>query len=61
MNVLPVFRAQGFAKRLHFGDNLFAVDVTEFVVFITKILPGMPQKQPAVFNLARCKHGLNDG
>jgi hypothetical protein len=56
VNGLPVFRAQGFAKRLHFRDDLFPVDVTKFVVFIAKILPGVPQKQPAVFDVARCKH-----
>ena len=57
VNFLPVSRAQGFAKRLHFGDDLFPVGVTEFIVLITKVLPGVPQKQPAVFDVARRKHG----
>jgi len=26
-------------------------------VFITKVLPGVPQKEPAVFDVARRKHG----
>ena len=58
VNFLPVSRAQGFAKRLHFGDDLFPVGTTEFVVLITKVLPGVPQKQPAVFDVARRKHEL---
>jgi hypothetical protein len=57
VNFLPVSRAQGFAKRLHFGDDLSPVGITEFVVFITKVLPGVPQKQAAVFDVARRKHG----
>src|SRR4030095_9933102 len=36
VNFLPVSRAHGFAKRLHFGDDLFPVGATEFVVLITK-------------------------
>jgi hypothetical protein len=60
VNFLPVSRAQGFAKRLHFGDDLFPVGVTELVVLVTKVLPRVPQKQPAVFDVARRKHGLND-
>ena len=57
VNFLPVSRAQGFAKRLHFGNDLFPVGITEFIVFITKVLPGVPQKQPAMFDVARRKHG----
>jgi hypothetical protein len=57
VNVLPVSRAQGFAKRLHLGYDLFPVGATEFVVLITEVLPGVPQKQPAVFDVTRRKHG----
>jgi hypothetical protein len=57
VNFLLVSRAQGFAKRLHFGDDLFPVGATEFVVLVTKVLPGVPQKQSAVFNVARREHG----
>jgi hypothetical protein len=36
---------------------LFPVGVTELVMLVTKVFPGVPQKQPAVFNVARSKHG----
>jgi hypothetical protein len=29
-------------------------------VLVTKVLPGMSQKQPAVFDMAGSKHELND-
>jgi hypothetical protein len=35
---------------------LVAVRIAEFVVLITEVLPSVPQKQPAVFNVARSKH-----
>jgi hypothetical protein len=60
VNFLPVSRAQAFAKRLHFSDDLFPVGATEFIVLVTKVLPGMSQKQPAVFDMAGSKHELND-
>ena len=44
---------QGHPRNLH---NL-AVGITEFIVLITKVFPGVPQKQPAVFDVARSKHG----
>jgi hypothetical protein len=56
VNFLPVSRTQGFAKRLHFGDDLFPIGIAEFVVLITKVLPGVPQKQPAMFDVTRRKH-----
>jgi len=60
VNFLPISRAQGLAKNLHFGHNLFPVRIAEFVVLVTKVLPGVPQKQSAVFDVARRKHELND-
>jgi hypothetical protein len=60
VNFLPVSRAQACAKRLHFSDDLFPVGATEFIVLVTKVLPGMSQKQPAVFDMAGSKHELND-
>ena len=42
VNFLPVSRAQGFAKHLHFRDDLFAVRIAEFIVLVTKVLPGVP-------------------
>jgi hypothetical protein len=35
---------------------LVAVRATELIVFVTQILPGVPQEQAAMFHLARCKH-----
>ena len=59
VNFLPISLAQAFAKRLHFSDDLFPVFATEFIVLVPKVLPGVPQKQPAVFNMAGSKHELN--
>jgi hypothetical protein len=59
VNFLPVSQAQGFAKHLHVGDDLFAVRTAEFIVLVTKVLAGMPQKQAAVLDVARRKHELN--
>jgi hypothetical protein len=60
VNFLPVSQAQSFAKHPRLSDDLFSVRTAEFIVLVTKVLPGVPQKQPAVFNVAGRKHGLND-
>jgi hypothetical protein len=36
---------------------LFPVRIAKFIALVTKVLSGVPQKQPAVFNLTRRKHG----
>ena len=60
VNSLPVSSTQRSAQHLHFSDNLLTVRVTEQIVLVTQVFPGVPQEQPAVLNLARCKHELND-
>jgi hypothetical protein len=44
VNFLPVSRAQGFAKNLHFSDDLVTVRTAQFIVLVTKVLSGVPQK-----------------
>ena len=56
MNLIAVSSAQRSAKHLHFTDDLFAVCAAELIVLVAQILPGMPQKQPAVLNMAGRKH-----
>ena len=57
VNLLPIPRTQAFTKRLHLSDDLIPVRIAKFIALVTKVLSGVPQKQPAVFNLTRCKHG----
>jgi hypothetical protein len=48
------------AEILHARSDLVAVRATELIVLVAQILPGVPQEQPAVFHLARCKHELEN-
>ena len=60
MNFIAVLPAQRNAKCLYFSEDLFPVRGAEKIVLVTQILPGVPQKKPAVFNVTRCKHELDD-
>jgi hypothetical protein len=47
----------GLREASAFRRQFAPVGATEFVVLVTKVLPGVPQKQPAVFDVTRRKHG----
>jgi hypothetical protein len=49
---------QGIAEVFYSSNDLFAVRATEPVVLVAQILASMPQKQPAVFDVAWCEHEL---
>ena len=45
----------------HFRDDSLPVCVAvSKSCSVMQALPGVPQEQPAVLNLARCKHKLNE-
>jgi hypothetical protein len=49
---------QGIAEIFYTSNDLLAVRATEPVVLIAQILASMPQKQPAVFDVAWREHDL---
>jgi hypothetical protein len=57
---LVVALAQSVAQVSHSSNDLFPVGTTEHIVLIPEVLASMPEKQPAVFDVAWREHDLQN-